>query len=71
MISENNDGLKKTKKIYYGYYNSYDSTPHPVIRIEGKYLESFGFLIGESINVVIDKEQILIKKISPTTKPGS
>lgn len=51
-----------TRKVYYGYYNNNDSGPHPVIRLGGKYLEDYGFRVGESINVKIDYSQIVITK---------
>lgn len=53
---------RMTRKIYYGYYPNGNSGPHPVIRLAGKYLEGFGFKIGESITVIIDSSQIVITK---------
>ena len=54
--------LERTRKIYYGYYNTRDLAPHPVIRLEGKYLEYFGFTIGECIKVKIEPHKIIITK---------
>lgn len=53
---------EKIRKIYYGYYSTKDLAPHPVIRLEGKYLENFGFLIGESVSVKIEHKKIIITR---------
>ncbi|MBA4406577.1 hypothetical protein C0389_04825 [bacterium] len=63
MKTEEQKEFSRTRKIYYGYYGNGCVSPHPVIRLEGKYLESFGFMIGENITVKIDTTQIIITKI--------
>lgn len=65
--------VRKFRKVQYGYYSSRtlddekSSAPHPVIRIAGKYLEKFGFRIGDAITVEIADGRIEVMKIS---EPG-
>ena len=51
----------RLRKVYYGYYHS--AHAHPVIRIGGKYLEGFGFAIGDRLEIHFAHEQIVINKI--------
>jgi len=62
MIPGEKKEQERTRKIYYGYYSTRDLSPHPVIRLEGKYLENFGFMIGECINVKIEPHKIIITR---------
>jgi len=55
----------RLRKVYYGYYRSPSSLAHPVIRIGGKYLERFGFAIGDRLEIRFAHKEILIKKIIP------
>jgi hypothetical protein len=64
MTSGKKKEQQMTRKVYYGYYNNNDSGPHPVIRLGGKYLEDYGFRVGECINIKMELNQITIKKIN-------
>jgi len=55
-------GLKKVRKVQYGYYEDKTSKPHPVIRIAGKYLERFGFKIGDVVTVEIENGKIMVRR---------
>ena len=63
-------GFRKTRKVQYGYYpqgpfmGSGSAKPHPVIRIAGKYLERFGFKIGDAITVEIDDGRIMVRRLA-------
>ena len=51
-------------KVYYAHHsNSY--TPHPVIRLAGKYLTAFDFKIGDMVEITMEENQIVISKILP------
>lgn len=52
----------RTKKIHYGYYDRKPLTPHPVIHLGGKYLERYGFAIGDTVEVKIESHCITITK---------
>ncbi|MCH8903553.1 MAG: type I addiction module toxin, SymE family [Bacteroidetes bacterium] len=55
--------------VSYRYYPS-DTDPHPFIRIGGKYLEEYGFSIGDRIEVCLSPEQITLTKVKvPNSKP--
>ena len=60
------NGVRRLRKVQYGYYDHGSDAPHPVIRIAGKYLERFGFMIGDTITVVIGNGEISISKSSET-----
>ncbi len=55
----------RVRKVYYGYYQAALGHAHPVIRIGGKYLERFGFAIGDKVEIHFAREQIVINKIMP------
>ena len=55
-------------KVYYGYYDYEFGHPHPVIRLGGKYLEAYGFQIGDRIHVVLDFNQITITRIGKQSR---
>lgn len=57
----------KLRKVYYEFYSYNDEKAHPLIKIAGNYLEQFGFMIGDRIKVQIEKEKILIERISGDT----
>jgi len=57
-------GLRKLRKVQYGYYEDKTAKPHPVIRIAGRYLEKFGFRIGDAIEVEIAEGRIEVMKIA-------
>ena len=63
-------GFRKTRKVQYGYYpqgpfmESESAKPHPVIRIAGKYLERFGFKIGDAITVEIEHGTIMVRRLA-------
>ena len=55
---------KRILKVYYGHHsNSYKQ--HPVIRLGGFYLSSVDFKIGDAVEVTLEHNQIVIKKIEP------
>jgi hypothetical protein len=58
-------GQKKPRrrKVYYAFYDHEGGRPHPVIRLGGKYLEAFGFKVGDSIDVTLDFGRIVITKV--------
>ncbi len=58
------DGVRRLRKVQYAYYDHGSDAPHPVIRIAGKYLEKFGFRIGDTIEVEIGNGEISISKLS-------
>lgn len=51
------------RKVYYGHYDYEVASPHPVIRLRGKYLETFGFKVGDTIEVDLQEGCIMIKKV--------
>ncbi len=53
----------RKRKVYYAYYNDPSSSPHPLICIGGKYLEKYGFEIGDAIEVNFSEHEITIKKL--------
>ena len=55
----------RKKKIQYGYYDRKPLTPHPVIHLSGKYLEHYGFSVGEVVEVHIESNCITITKPLP------
>lgn len=57
------NGKIRKRKVCYAYYNSPQASPHPVIRLGGKYLEHFGFVIGDTVKVYLAQNQITIKKV--------
>ena len=67
---EGRGGLRRTRKVQYGYYSSKPigeykpAEPHPVIRIAGKYLEKFGFRIGDAITVEIEEGRIMVRRLA-------
>jgi hypothetical protein len=63
MNEENeNSPLKRNMKVYYEHYDN-SFIPHPLIRLRGKYLQKFGFNVGDTIAVDVDVGQITIRKI--------
>lgn len=52
----------RKKKVQYGYYDTKPCTPHPVIHMGGKYLERYGFAIGDFIEVHLESNRITITK---------
>jgi hypothetical protein len=58
------NGVRRLRKVQYAYYDHGSDAPHPVIRIAGRYLEKFGFRIGDTITVVIGNGAISISKLS-------
>lgn len=57
--------VARTRKVYYGHYDYEARSPHPVIRLGGKYLEEYGFKIGDTIDVTMEPQRIVITKIDP------
>lgn len=53
----------KLRKVYYEFYPYEYTKPHPLIKIAGKYLEVFGFKIGDTIKVQLEPDRILIERI--------
>jgi hypothetical protein len=69
MITLSTDQVRKPRrmprlrKVYYAHYDHELRAPHPVIRLAGKYLTSYGFAIGDSIDVELKPHQIIITKL--------
>ncbi|MBI1805643.1 MAG: type I addiction module toxin, SymE family [Ignavibacteria bacterium] len=57
--------IPRLRKVYYGYYDREFQAPHPLIRLRGKYLEDFGFAIGDKIEVDFQPHCIIITKVLP------
>lgn len=66
-LDQTKKNLKKKiphlRKVYYGSYDRGSLNSHPVIRMGGKYLESFGFEIGDAIEVDFQPQRITITKV--------
>ena len=62
MEKENYDRRfqKRKRKVYSAYKNK---SRHPVIYLGGKYLRFYSFNIGDQIEVFMEPNQILIKRI--------
>ena len=58
------NGIRKLRKVQYGHYEDKAAKPHPVIRIAGKYLERFGFRIGDMVEVEIADGKIMVRKLA-------
>ena len=54
--------ITKRRKVYYEYYPSGQNAPHPLIRISGKYLEPFGFNVGDEITITLEIGRVTIVK---------
>ena len=52
--------VPRLRKVHYGHYDSEFGRPHPVIRLGGKYLEEYGFMIGAPIDVNVEAGVITI-----------
>jgi len=48
------------RKVYYGHYENGVNRLHPVIRLRGKYLEAYGFMVGAPIDVYFENGVITI-----------
>ena len=55
------DETTKKKKVSYAYYPK-NKNPHPSFIIEGKFLETYGFKIGDVVEVEMRKRKIVITK---------
>ena len=61
--SDKNGSRRRINKVYYAYYDHERWPPHPVIHLAGKYLKQYGFNVGDRIEVVVEPDQISIRKI--------
>ena len=52
--------VPRSRKVYYGHYDHELNRPHPVIRLRGKYLEAYGFMVGAPIDVRFENGVITI-----------
>ena len=52
--------VPRLRKVHFAYYDSEVGRPHPLIRLRGKYLEAFGFMVGAPINVRFENGVITI-----------
>ncbi len=57
-----NGKMRRLRKVYYAFYDRDYGPPHPVIRLGGKYLQKFGFNVGDTIEVNLDMGRITISK---------
>jgi hypothetical protein len=53
---------KKLYTVYEGSLRPKGKVCHPMIKLSGKFLAEFGFNIGDSCEVVIEKDKIIITK---------
>lgn len=58
---------RRKRKVYYGHYETRRPAPHPVIRLNGKYLQEYGFNIGDTIDVEVVQDRIVITKSKDET----
>jgi hypothetical protein len=56
---------RRTRKVYYQFYDSESRKPHPMIRLQGHYLEKKGFMVGDHITVELEYGRITITKVNP------
>lgn len=57
--------IPRLRRVSYATYDSEFGSPHPYIRLQGKYLETYGFAIGDTIAVDFDTHWITIRKVTP------
>ena len=63
-----NDARRAKRKVHYAFARRRNKEIiHPAIRIGGKYLQDFGFGIGDEIEVRCEQGRIVITKILPTS----
>jgi hypothetical protein len=48
-------------KVYYGHHGNYKQ--HPVIRLGGNYLASWGFKIGDVVELTFEENRLVITKL--------
>lgn len=58
MKNKNNRRLK-----VYGQSNGYNYQDVPTIVLKGKWLETAGFKIQDRLQIVVEQEKIIIKKV--------
>lgn len=58
------DLVKRRLKVYYAHRGKYNR--YPVIRIGGDYLQKIGFAIGDSIDVELKSNSIIVTKRAGT-----
>lgn len=56
-------------KVYEQSISGPAYTPIPIIILRGKWLKSFGFVIGEYVEVVCDGDKITLTKTTPPELP--
>ncbi len=64
MIQLDTNGTRRVqrhRKVYYAYYDA-RCEPYPYIRLGGRYLQAYGFMIGDTIEVLLDENRITITK---------
>ena len=54
--------IPRTRRVSYRTYNTENMAPHPYIRLGGKYLEAYGFKIGDSIELKLQPGCLTIIK---------
>jgi hypothetical protein len=55
---------RNLRKVYYAFYDcKRGSCAYPVIRLGGKFLEEFGFEIGDGVHVLYEAGKITITKL--------
>ncbi|MBI1805636.1 MAG: type I addiction module toxin, SymE family [Ignavibacteria bacterium] len=63
----NHQRIPRSRTVSSRYYDYESGSPHPYIRLGGKYLEDFGFNIGDSFTLNLEPDRITITKICPTS----
>ena len=55
---------KKTRRLkVYGQSNGYSYQDVPTIVLKGKWLEAAGFNIKDQLQVIVEKDKILVQKV--------
>lgn len=70
-MSKENYLPRRKKQIISSAYYPGSQTPHPLIRLAGKYLLSGGFKAGDTVEVVLELGRIEITKIPEREKANA
>lgn len=65
--SNNHRRIPRNRTVSSRYYDYESGHPHPYIRLGGKYLEDFGFKIGDSFILNLEAGRITLTKTNPTS----
>ena len=57
---------KRKLKVCYGYHGC-SNRPHPLINLGGHYLKQFDFNAGDFVELILEKGQIVIRKVTQSS----